>query len=103
VLSLPHRLRYVLAWDHGLCRLVLGVSVRAVLGFQRWRARQLGVRDSRSGSVTAIQRFGGALNMNPHFHTLGPDGVFTFAASGVPFSSRSLESRPSPGRLRLHR
>jgi hypothetical protein len=53
VLSLPARLRYVLAWDHGLCRLVLGVYVRALLGFQRGRARQLGVRDGRSGAVTA--------------------------------------------------
>ena len=32
VLSLPHRLRYVLAWDHALCRAVSGVFVRAVLG-----------------------------------------------------------------------
>ena len=27
VLSLPHRLRYVLAWDHALCRAVTGVVV----------------------------------------------------------------------------
>ena len=27
VLSLPHWLRYLLAWDHGLCRAVLGVDV----------------------------------------------------------------------------
>jgi len=25
VLSLPHRLRYLLAWDHDLCRVVVGV------------------------------------------------------------------------------
>ena len=37
VLSLPHRLRYVLAWDHDLCRAVVAVSVRAVLGFLRRR------------------------------------------------------------------
>jgi hypothetical protein len=82
VLSLPHRLRYVLAWDHGLCRLALGVYVRALLGFQRWRARRRGIRGGRSGAVTAIQRFGGALNVNPHFPTLAPDGVFTIAAPG---------------------
>ena len=33
VLSLPHRLRYVLAWNHDLCRAVVGVNVRTVLGF----------------------------------------------------------------------
>ena len=26
VLSLPHGLRYLLAWDQGLCRSVVGVS-----------------------------------------------------------------------------
>ena len=34
VLSPPHRLRYLLAWDHGLARAVLGVSARVC-----WRAR----------------------------------------------------------------
>jgi hypothetical protein len=29
VLSLPHRLRYILAWDHELCRAVIGVFMHA--------------------------------------------------------------------------
>lgn len=76
VLSLPHRLRYVLAWDHDLCRAVAGVYVRAVLGFLRARARRAGVADGRSGAVVMIQRFGGALNLNVHLHALVIDGVF---------------------------
>src|SRR5437879_2821614 len=59
VLTLPHRLRYLLAWNHKLCRAVLGVIVRAVLAFYRRRAGRTGVRDGRSGAVTVIQRFGG--------------------------------------------
>ena len=39
VLSLPYRLRYRLAWDHDLCRAVVAVSMRAVLGWLRSRAR----------------------------------------------------------------
>ena len=39
VLSLPYRLRYQLAWDHDVCRAVVAVFVRAVLGFLRARAR----------------------------------------------------------------
>src|SRR2546422_4014864 len=70
------RLRYLLAWDHGLARAVLAVSVRVLLGFQRHRARRYGIRAGRSGSVTVIQRFGGGLNLNVHFHTLLFDGVF---------------------------
>jgi len=80
VMSLPHGLRYLLAWDHGLCRMVLGVYAQTRLGWQRRRARRLGVPNGRSGSVTVIQRFGGGLNLNVHFHTLLLDGVFTMAA-----------------------
>ena len=59
VLSLPPRLRYLLAWNHDLCRAVVAVYVRTVLGFLRHVARQVGVGDGRGGAVAIIQRFGG--------------------------------------------
>jgi len=34
--------------------------------------------------MTGIQRFGGILNLNPHFHAIVPDGLF------VPASPESL-------------
>jgi hypothetical protein len=77
VLSLPRRLRYLLAWDHELCRAVLAIYARALLSFQRRRARRRGLPDGHSGCVTVIQRFGGGLNLNVHFHTPVLDGVFT--------------------------
>jgi hypothetical protein len=77
VLSLLYRLRYLRAWDHDLCRAVVGVYVRAVLGFVRARARHNGIANGRSGAVVMIQRFGGALNLNVHVHALVIDGVFT--------------------------
>jgi hypothetical protein len=67
VLSLPFRLRYLLAWNHELCREVLAVYARA---------RRAGIRDAETGAVTAIQRFGSGLNLNIHYHTLALDGVF---------------------------
>ena len=85
VLSLPHRLRYLLAWDHELCRAVSGVAVRAVLAFLRRRARREGVADGRSGAVVVVQRFGGALNLNIHLHALVLDGVFTNDGGAVRF------------------
>jgi hypothetical protein len=91
VLSLPYRLRYLLAWDHALARAVLGVYVRVLLGFQRRRARRDGICDGRSGSVTVIQRFGGGLNLNVHFHTLLFDGVFCAESA-----QGALEFRPLP-------
>jgi len=92
VLSLPFELRYRLAWDHALCRAVLAVYTRALIGFYRKRAKASGHRDGRTGTVTVIQRFGGALNLNVHFHTLAVDGVFvrepdgshSFAAAKAP-------------------
>jgi Transposase zinc-binding domain/Putative transposase len=89
VLGLPYRLRYLLAWDHSLARAVLGVYVRVFLGFQRHRARRYGIRDGRSGSVTVIQRFGGGLNLNVHYHTLLFDGVF-FIERGTHTSRASI-------------
>ena len=74
VLSLPYRVRYQLAWDHDLCRGVVAVFVRAVLGFLRARARHDEVADGRGGAVAVIQRFGGALNLNVHVHALVLDG-----------------------------
>jgi hypothetical protein len=85
VLSLPHRLRYLLAWDHDLCRAVSRVAIRAVLGFLRRRARHEGVADGRSGAVVVVQRFGGALNLNIHLHALVLDGVFTNDDGAVRF------------------
>ena len=82
VLSLPFRIRYLLAWDHDLCRAVVAVFLRTVLGFLRSRARRAGVADGRSGAVAVVQRFGAALNLNVHVHALVVDGVFSRDASG---------------------
>jgi hypothetical protein len=82
VLTVPHRVRYLLAWDHTLCRAVLAVFIRAILAFYRRRARRRGMPGGRGGTVTAIQRFGSAVNLNVHYHTLALDGVFAEAADG---------------------
>lgn len=83
VLSLPHPLRYQLAWNHDQCRAVVGVLVRAIFRLLRERARDEGTDGGRSGAVVVIQRFGGALNLNVHVHALVLDGVFARADSGA--------------------
>jgi hypothetical protein len=83
VLSLPYRLRYVLAWDHDLCRAVVAVFLRAVFRVLRAGACDGGVEDGRGGAVVVVQRFGGALNLNIHVHALVLDGVFASDAAGV--------------------
>lgn len=83
VLTLPSRVRYVLAWDHALCRAVVAVYVRAVLGCYRRQARLRGVPNGRGGAVVIVQRFGSALNLNVHLHAMGLDGVFATDAEGI--------------------
>ena len=48
-----------------MCRGVVAVFVRAVLGFLRARARDDGVADGRGGAVAVIQRFGGPQSEPP--------------------------------------
>jgi len=49
VLSVPHRLRYLLAWDHSLSRAVLGVYARVLLA---------SIADGRAGTVSATDARG---------------------------------------------
>jgi Putative transposase len=82
VLSLPRRVRFLAARRPDLASRLLDVFTRAVFAWQRRSARRLGAAGPRTGGVTAIQRFGGALNLNLHFHTLIPDGVFVAKGDG---------------------
>jgi len=82
VLTLPYPLRYRCAWNARLTTEVLRAFLRAVFADQRRRARKLfGIRKGKCGSVTFIQRFGSALNLTPHFHTLVLDGFYAGTAS----------------------
>ena len=105
VLTVPHRLRYRLAFDHTLCRAVLGVFIRAVLGWYRRRGRRGGVPDGQSGTVTVVQRFGSGLELNVHFHALSLDGVFAPERTGRSASTACRRpARPtSPGSWRQSR
>jgi len=91
VLTMPYRLRYQLAWNHGLSHAVLRVYTGALRDVYRRDARTRGIVGGQTGMVTAVQRAGGALNVNVHFHTLVLDGVFTEDSEG------GLAFHPAPG------
>ena len=84
VLSLPFEIRYRLAWDGELVSTVLAVFLRVVNGWYRRQARSQEYADPRCGSVTFVQRFGSALNCNPHFHVLMLDGVYVTSEDETP-------------------
>jgi hypothetical protein len=65
VLALPHRVRFLCAYDPLLCRGVRTIFVRAIASFYRRRARARGLRDPRTGCVVFTQRFDSALRLNP--------------------------------------
>jgi hypothetical protein len=50
--------------------------LQSVFAWQRSRGRAAGIDDGQTGAVTFVQRFGGALNLNVHFHSITPDGLF---------------------------
>ena len=83
VLSLPIRLRLLLAAQPKLVTPVLQVVHRAITRFLLNQAA-LKAHEADSGAVTLIQRFGSAANLNIHLHCLVLDGVYRRSADGAP-------------------
>ena len=83
VLSVPHAIRYLMAWHHDLCRGVAGLLHQAVERHLRAWARDHGVTGPRGGGVAVIQRFGGSINLHVHVHALVLDGVFARTTAGA--------------------
>jgi len=54
VLTVPYRLRYRMAWNHGLSRAVLHVHTRVLLDVYRRGARARGIDGGQTGMVTAL-------------------------------------------------
>ena len=91
VLSLPRWARFLLARDTLLITRTLDRTLREIFKSHRRRARQAGLREPRTGAVTMVQRFGSLLNLNVHFHSIVPDGVFVREQGVVRF-----EPLPAP-------
>ncbi len=86
VLSLPVELRFRAAYVRGLAGMLEHIWVRTLRSFLRLRARRAGIVEkvgqAETGAVTFVQRFGGALSLNVHFHTVGLDGVYIEGENG---------------------
>ena len=79
VLTLPYPLRYQCAYDPKLTSEVLRAFLRALFAELRRRIRRhTGLRAQQCGAVTFLQRFGSAMNLNLHFHTLALEGAFVY-------------------------
>ena len=84
VFSLPFDLRPLVAYRPAALRLVLNTYLNTVFDWIRGRTRLSQSATVRGAAVTLAQRAGGAINLNPHFHSVIADGVFTEGPEGRP-------------------
>ena len=99
VLSVPFPLRFLFASNPKVMSRVLAIVYRTIAthlthkaGFTKPMAQ--------TGAVTLIQRFGGALNLNIHFHMLFLDGVYTGGIDELPMRFQQVKA---PNREELTR
>jgi Putative transposase len=81
VLSLPIAMRVLLAAQPNLVTTVLQVVQRKITRHLLQQAN-LKSTQAQGGSVTLIQRFGSAANLNIHLHCLVLDGVYQIRPNG---------------------
>jgi hypothetical protein len=77
VVSFPIPLRY---WLHSNKKLYSKIHALVIKEIQRYyidKAKAKGIKDPTPGTISFTQRFGSALNLNPHIHAICPDGVYT--------------------------
>ena len=84
VLSVPFPLRFLLASQPTVMGSVLGIVYRAIAAHLTRKAGYTKAT-ARTGAVTLIQNFGGALNLNIHYHLLFLDGVYIDGADKLRF------------------
>lgn len=88
VLSMPVLLRYMCARNSKLqskiLRLTNNVIAKTIKNSVRKRleAKQLQKKEIETGAVTLIQRFGGHINLNIHFHMLHVQGAWEISTDG---------------------
>ncbi len=78
VLTFPFELRFLFTREPKIMGEVLGLVNRTLSTFLIKKEGLTRKSGARTGSVTFIQRFGGSLNLNIHFHMMFPEGVYSF-------------------------
>ena len=97
-LSFPFDLRRRLAFHHDDVLAVHRVVTRAIACRYKRKARKLGVKKPRTGSIGVVQRFGSDLKCNVHLHDLWLDGVYDETDEFIPIAG---PDRAEMGKLLL--
>ena len=77
-LSVPRPMRYVFARDAKLISRALRIFWSELLRHLKRKAGHRPYAEVFGGAVSGVQRFGGALNLNVHIHSLVLDGVYVW-------------------------
>jgi len=86
VLSFPFPIRFWIAKNPRLQSKLLTITIRAIRALYLRKAKKMGFTNkSEIALVTVIQRFGGSINLNPHFHMLWVDGVCDVSSEEAEF------------------
>ncbi len=77
VLSFPIPLRYWLQTNKKLYAKIHRLVITEIHRYYRDGAKARGIKTPTPASISFTQRWGSALNLNPHMHVLLADGVYT--------------------------
>ncbi len=97
VMSFPIQLRLLLAIRPKIMGQALHITHDAISKYLCKKAR-FKKSQAKTGAVTLIQRFGGSINLNIHFHQLYIDGVYELDANQQP-SIFHMTPAPTPKEL----
>lgn len=78
VISFPIPMRYWLQTNKKLYSKIHALLIREIHRHYTNKAKSSGIKGSTPGSISFTQRWGSALNLNPHAHVLCADGVYTW-------------------------
>jgi len=79
---------------------LLAITLRCLTGRTRRKVQASGGGEGiKSGAVTLIQRFGGSLNLNVHFHMLILEGGYRGSGAGLEFVRCPAPSSEEVGKL----
>jgi len=83
VTTFPHSLRFWLATSRHLTNVVHKIVTKMIMLYYVSKAEDRGIKDPVPGGTTFVQRFGSALNLNIHLHSVVIEGVYS-VTTGTP-------------------
>ena len=85
VISLPHDIRYLLAWNHEFRSAVLAAVMRALDRHYLMQAQQQGGKNPKPAAISVIHRMDQSVRLDVHWHILYADGAWCETEKGLEF------------------